>query len=302
MIWNPLAAAYDAEYEALEAARQMYHQAVAALLEEVRAAWSTDIGHEMTAAVVPSSQPDWNCVRGQMLRDGACIGVYGWVGAASGGPAGTFRLGVYVAEGPYTQPSAYRGAVVQRALTALNGVPGRAYDPARDVDSMGGDNLVRLDTVAISSPFDAASFRTALVAQTRELIHKVAIPVADAFTKPVIDARALLRDVAVLLAPMTEGRGTWEVQGLAPWAGSEVVGIEDDDRAVYLGLDPIRRRLFLNARRADPLLIALRDERHGLIEKSPYTPTIDEVLWIGSIDEPLPDAAGIAELLRRWLA
>lgn len=262
MIWSPLAAAYDAEYEALEAARQVYLQAVTAMLEEVRGSWSQAFGgqaHRLTAAIVPGSQADWNCVRGEILLDGACIGIYGWVGAPRNGPAGTFRLAAYVAEGPYSLASPSRGELVRRALATLPSPPGQAFDPVRDADSLGGENLVRLDTVWIPAPFDLASFRTSLIDQTRALIELVAIPVAAAFIAPVVDCRARLEDVARLLQPRTVGRGAWDLQGLAPWAGCEVVRIKQNDRAVCLGLDPIRRRLFLNAREGDPVLVALRD-------------------------------------------
>lgn len=192
MIWSTLAAAYDADFDALEAARKAHADGVTALLEEVRAAWLAEFGtigfegatSPFFASLVPGHRSGWSCVRGEIALDGACVAIWAWVGAPYGGPAGTVRLAVYVAEQAYSPPTIQGGAIIRHRLAGLPPeLPGQPYDAARDADCQGGEHLVRLDTIRIPAPFDRQLFRAEVIQRARALVERVGLPVAAGFTE-----------------------------------------------------------------------------------------------------------------------
>lgn len=303
MIWTPLAAAYDAEFDALEAARAAYTEAGNRLLEELRAAWVAALGPELglTASTRESDRAEFKFIRGEVLRDGACLGLWAWLGAPWGAPPGTVRMALYVAEAPGSEASAHRDELIRKGLATLaEPLPGSPHDPVRDFDARGAP--LRVDTIRIPQPFDRGAFREAAVRQARALLQEVGLPVAARFSGPLEAARGLLGSVVPLLEALPLERGDWDVQPLVSWGakGGQVVGIENDHQAIYLGVDPTLRRLYLNTRANDAILHALARERSAILQKSPYLAT-DETMWLGSIDEPLPTPESLAAIYQHWM-
>lgn len=116
--------------------------------------------------------------------------------------------------------------------------------------------------------------------------------------------RQLVASVEPPLRSLVAGRGTWGTQVLAPSGppGGCVAGIEDDERAIYVAIDPVARRVYLTAPRGDEVLVTLCAERGVAPVRSPRGPETEEAIWLGSIDGPLPTTEELVALLSRWLA
>lgn len=122
--------------------------------------------------------------------------------------------------------------------------------------------------------------------------------VTDSLQAAIAAGRALLDSLEPQLEPLV--RGDWDSQGLleSGW----VAGIEDDDHgAIYVGIDPMARRLYLTAPNGDAVFANLAAERGLAPVRSPHAPEIAEAIWLGSIDGPLPTTAELVALIARWL-
>lgn len=99
------------------------------------------------------------------------------------------------------------------------------------------------------------------------------------------------------------GSDDWDVQELVKWgsSGAVVTGIEDDEHAVYLGLDTARGQLFLTAKR-DALLERAAALAGLPLEPSPYARGDGLLILYRQGDKPTPELESLARrLFSVWL-